>query len=57
MQMTLEELDFDIFTALLQGYNQSDISYLLDLSPSQVSNQVKIIKEKLKEILINLDYV
>ena len=57
MQVTLETLDFDIFTALLQGYNQSDISYLLDLSPSQVSNQVKTIKIKLKEIIIDLDYL
>ena len=57
MQLNLEELDFDIFTSLLQGYNQSDISYLLDLSPSQVSQQVKTIKIKLKEVLIDLDYV
>ena len=56
MQMVLNELDFDIFTALLQGYNQSDISYLLDLSPSQVSNQVKNIKATLKKIIIDLDF-
>lgn len=56
MQMVLGKLDFDIFTALLQGYNQSDISYLLDLSPSQVSNQTKIIKTKLKDIIIELDF-
>ncbi len=57
MQVNLNELDFEIFTSLLQGYNQSDISYLLNLSASQVSNQVKTIKTKLKEILIDLDYM
>lgn len=56
MQLVLGELDFDIFTALLQGYNQSDISYLLDLSPSQVSNQTKNIKTNLKKIIIDLDF-
>ena len=57
MQMQLDELDFEIFTSLLQGYNQSDISYLLNLSASQVSNQVKTVRIKLREVLIELDYV